>query len=65
MYSSLYRSQLVTDRIEVRLADELGDELGGGRFVDFIRSADLKDFAVVHHRDSVGNGKRLALVMVT
>ncbi len=47
----------------VVLADEGGDEGGGGIVVDVAALGDLLDHAVAHHRDMVGHGERLALIV--
>ena len=38
---------------KICLADELGDELGGRAFVNFVWCADLQDMTVIHNRNSV------------
>ena len=48
---------------DVLLADEGGDEGRLGVEVDLVGRADLLDPAVVHHRDPVGHGQGLALVV--
>ena len=48
---------------EVRLADEVGDELAHGVIVDLLRRADLSDDALVHDDDLVRERHRLALVV--
>ena len=44
-------------------ADEAGDELRARPLVDVLRRAELLDPAAVHHRDEVGGGHRLGLVV--
>ncbi len=44
-------------------ADEAGDELRARPVVDLLRGAGLLDLAGVHHRDHVGGGHRLRLVV--
>src|SRR5207244_13506226 len=41
---------------QVRGAEEPGDELGGGRFVNLLRGADLLDLAVTHDSEAVRHG---------
>ena len=48
---------------EVRVADEVGDELVGRVLVDVARPGDLLDAPVVHHRDLVRQGQRFALIV--
>src|SRR5437867_1838471 len=48
---------------KIRRSDEVGDELAARPLVDFARRADLLDVALVHHRDRVRQGERLALVV--
>ena len=48
---------------EVRLADEVGDEPRRRPVVDLPRRRELLDPAGVHHRDPVGHGQRLLLVV--
>ena len=47
----------------VHVADELGDEAGLGLLVDLARRRHLHDPALVHHRDAVGHGHGLFLVV--
>ena len=48
---------------DVHVADELGDEAGLGLLVDLARRRHLHDPALVHHRDAVGHGHGLLLVV--
>ena len=48
---------------DIAHADEAGDELRARPVVDFLRRAGLLDLAGVHHRDHVGGGHRLGLVV--
>ncbi len=48
---------------EIGLADEIGDEARRGPLVDFRGRTDLQDPAATHHRDPVGHGQRLVLVV--
>ncbi len=48
---------------DVRTAEEAGDELGPGLFVDLLRAAKLLDAALIHHDDTIGGGHRLGLIM--
>ena len=48
---------------EVRLAEEVGDEGRAGSFVERCRVAHLLEATAVHHRDGVGHGHRLLLVV--
>ena len=48
---------------DVRLADEVGDELVDGVAVDLGRRTDLLDLARVHDHDLIGHGQRLLLVV--
>ncbi|MEZ5231848.1 MAG: hypothetical protein R2749_03950 [Acidimicrobiales bacterium] len=50
-------------RQEVGVADERGDEGGGRPVVDLRRRADLLGPPGVHHRDPIGHGQRLGLVV--
>ena len=50
-------------REEVRVADEVRDEAGGGLLVDLRRRAELLDPAVAHHGDAIGHRHRLLLVV--
>ena len=48
---------------DVRLADEVGDELVDGVAVDLGRCTDLLDLARVHDHDLIGHGQRFLLVV--
>ena len=48
---------------EVCFADKFCDKSCGRLFVNFIRTTDLQHFSLIHHRNAVGYGKSLALVM--
>ena len=48
---------------QVRDADEAGDERLGRLLVDLLGRPALDDDAVVHHRDAIGHGERLLLVV--
>ncbi len=48
---------------DVARPDEAGDELRARPRVDFLRRAQLLDPPAVHHRDEIGGGHRLRLVM--
>src|SRR5690606_19301998 len=48
---------------EIDLADELRDEARLRREVELARRRLLHDLAAEHHRDPVGHGERLELVM--
>ena len=48
---------------DVARADEAGDEFRARAVVDVLGRARLLDLAVVHHRDDVGGGHRLRLVV--
>src|SRR6266705_4792729 len=48
---------------KIRRSDEVGDELAARPLVDFARGADLLDMALVHYRNRVRQGERLALVV--
>lgn len=48
---------------DVGLAEEFGDEEGGGAFVEVFRAADLFDPSLVEDRDSIGEGQCLLLVV--
>jgi hypothetical protein len=48
---------------QVGLAEEVGDELGPGQVVEDLRGPHLFDLAQVHHRDRVGHGHGLLLVV--
>ena len=50
-------------REDIGRADELHHEAVGGVAVDLRRRADLQDAAPIHHRDAVGHGERLVLVV--
>jgi hypothetical protein len=47
----------------VRRADEAGDEPGRRAVIDLELGADLLDPALVHHRDAIGQGQRLLLIV--
>ena len=48
---------------QVDLADEVGDEPGGGVLVNFLGSAHLEESPFVHHPDAVAHGERLLLIV--
>ena len=48
---------------DVARPDEAGDELRARPRIDFLRRAELLDPAAVHHRDEIGGGHRLRLVV--
>ena len=50
-------------RDDIRLADEIRDEFRGRRLVKRIRAAVLRDLALVHDDDAVGNRQSLVLIM--
>ena len=51
------------DRDQVRLADEIGDEGIGRRFIQLARGALLRDAGIAHHHDLVRHRQRLFLIM--
>ena len=55
------RHELAVD--EVRVADEVGEETAGGRLVELVRRALLRDPSTLHDDDVVGDGERLLLVV--
>ncbi len=54
---------LAGEQVHRRRADELGDELGGGTLVDYLRRVELLDAAGAHHGDAVAERHGLDLVM--
>ena len=48
---------------DVDVADELGDEARPRPLVELARRGDLDEPAAIHHRDAVGHGHRLLLVV--
>ena len=46
-----------------RLADEIGDETVGGMVVDRFRCIDLRQSAVIDHRDAIRHRQRLPLIV--
>jgi hypothetical protein len=61
--SSMTSVLLKTSAEPQRLANELGDETGSRRVVDFPWGSDLDNAATIHERDTVGNANRFDLVM--
>ncbi len=48
---------------EIRITDEVRHETRGRAVVDLERRAELLDPAAIHHRDPIGHGQRLLLVV--
>ena len=51
------------DEVHARAAHEAGDEAVGRAVIDLGRRAELLDLLVLHHRDPVGQGQGLDLVV--